>query len=97
MATKTIGFIGKNGKRIIHADDCSRDSRYCTCRGKADPPPPIICCCRKDDQGRRWYNLGCRMHTRAWSPEWGTDRLNPGLGISGHMIATTRPGGKGPE
>ena len=73
-----------NARRRIHQPGCSRSHFSCTCREDAAlPPPPIVCCCRRDSDGYRWYNLGCRLHTRLWSPAWTYDRLHKGTALVG--------------
>ena len=58
-------------------------------------PEPVQhpCCCRKDDDGYRWYNLGCRLHTALWRPSFNTQKWSTQTALSGADRAA-RNGGR---
>lgn len=63
-----------------------------TYRAPDDVPPvvPKPCCCRKDEDGNRWFNLGCRLHTSLWRPAFESPRWNVGTALTGHDLGQRR-------
>lgn len=51
---------------------------------------PLPCCCRKDDDGNRWFNLGCRLHVSLWRPSFNTPKWNVGTALTGRDVGSRR-------